>query len=73
MCSFLLYGKMTQLYMYIYPLFFFGKTLFSYRPFRVLSRVTRAVLEEGVATCCGFLAWKVPWTEEPSGLQAIGS
>ena len=32
-----------------------------------------AILEEGMATRCSFLAWKVPWTEEPSGLQAIGS
>ena len=30
-------------------------------------------LEEGMATHCSFLAWRIPWTEEPGGLQAIGS
>ena len=30
-------------------------------------------LEEGVATHSHILAWRVPWTEEPSGLQSIGS
>ena len=30
-------------------------------------------LEEGVATHCSILAWRIPWTEEPGGLQALGS
>ena len=30
-------------------------------------------LEECVATCSNVLAWKIPWTEEPSRLQSIGS
>ena len=30
-------------------------------------------LEEGMATHLGILAWRIPWTEEPSGLQATGS
>ena len=30
-------------------------------------------LEEEMATCSGVLAWKTPWTEEPSGLQSMGS
>ena len=28
-------------------------------------------LEEGMATHSGILAWKIPWTEEPGGLQSI--
>ena len=28
-------------------------------------------LEEGMATCSSILAWRIPWTEEPSGLQSI--
>jgi len=28
-------------------------------------------LEEGMATHLGILAWKIPWTEEPGGLQSI--
>ena len=30
-------------------------------------------LEEGVATHSSILAWKIPRTEEPSGLQSMGS
>ena len=30
-------------------------------------------LEEGMATYSSILAWRIPWTEEPSGLQSMGS
>ena len=30
-------------------------------------------LEEGKATHSGILAWRIPWTEEPDGLQSMGS
>ena len=30
-------------------------------------------LEEELATHFGILAWKIPWTEEPGGLQSIRS
>ena len=26
-----------------------------------------------MATCSSVLAWKIPWTEEPGGLQSMGS
>ena len=29
-------------------------------------------LEEGVATHSIILAWRIPWTEEPRGLQIMG-
>ena len=29
-------------------------------------------LEESMATHTSILAWRIPWTEEPSGLQSIG-
>ena len=29
-------------------------------------------LEEGMATQSSILAWKIPWTEEPGGLQSWG-
>ena len=29
-------------------------------------------LEEGMATHSDILAWRIPWTEEPGGLQSIG-
>ena len=28
-------------------------------------------LEEGMATHSSVLAWRIPWTEEPGGLQSI--
>ena len=30
-------------------------------------------LEEGMATHSSALAWRIPWTEEPGGLQSTGS
>ena len=30
-------------------------------------------LEEGMATHSSMLAWTVPWTQEPGGLQSMGS
>ena len=30
-------------------------------------------LEEGMATNSSILAWRIPWTEEPGGLQPIAS
>ena len=30
-------------------------------------------LEEGMATHSSIPAWKIPWTEEPGGLQSTGS
>ena len=30
-------------------------------------------LEENIAIHSSILAWGVPWTEEPGGLQSIGS
>ena len=30
-------------------------------------------LEEGLATYPSILAWRSPWTEEPGGLQSMGS
>ena len=29
-------------------------------------------LEEGMATHCSIPAWRIPWTEEPGGLQSMG-
>ena len=30
-------------------------------------------LEKGMATHSSIIAWKIPWTEEPGGLQSMGS
>ena len=29
-------------------------------------------LEEDMATHSSILAWRIPWTEEPGGLQSMG-
>ena len=29
-------------------------------------------LEEGIAIHSSILAWRIPWREEPGGLQSIG-
>ena len=31
------------------------------------------LLEEGMAALSSILAWRIPWTEEPGGLQPMGS
>jgi len=30
-------------------------------------------LEQEIATHSSILAWRIPWTEEPGGLQTTGS
>ena len=39
---------------------------------RVRSLGQEDPLEEEVATHSSILAWKIPWTEEPDGLQSMG-
>ena len=38
----------------------------------VLSLGWEDPLEEGMATHSSVLAWRIPWTEEPGGLQSMG-
>ena len=35
--------------------------------------VQKIPLEEGTVTHSGILAWRIPWPEEPGGLQSMGS
>ena len=39
----------------------------------VLSLGQEDPLEKGMAIHSSILAWRIPWTEEPSGLQSMGS
>ena len=39
----------------------------------VLSLGWEDLLEKEMATHSSTLAWEIPWTEEPSGLQSTGS
>ena len=36
------------------------------------SWVGEITLEKGMATHSSILAWRIPWTEEPGGLQSMG-
>ena len=40
---------------------------------RVQSLGREDPLEKGMATHSSGLAWRIPWTEEPGGLQSMGS
>ena len=40
---------------------------------RVQSLGQEDLLEKEMATHSNILAWKIPWTEEPGGLQSMGS
>ena len=40
---------------------------------QVLSLGGEDPLEEEMATHSSILAWRIPWTEEPGGLQFLGS
>ena len=33
----------------------------------------RRSLEKGMAVHSSLLAWRIPWTEEPGGIQSMGS
>ena len=39
---------------------------------QVSSRGREDPLEKGMATHSSVLAWRIPWTEEPGGLQSKG-
>ena len=40
---------------------------------RVLALGQKDPLEEEMPTHSSILAWEIPWTEEPGGLQFVGS
>ena len=40
---------------------------------QVLSLGQEDPLEKRMATHSSILAWEIPWTEEPGGLQSMGS
>ena len=48
------------------------KTLPAYAGDEALTSGSGRTLEKGTATHSSILAWKIPWTEEPGGLQSIG-
>ena len=49
------------------------KSLRAMQETRVQSLGQEDLLEEEIATHSSNLAWKIPWMEEPGGLQSMGS
>ena len=49
------------------------KNLSAMQEMRVRSLGLEDALEESMATHSSILAWRTPWTEEPVGLQSMGS
>ena len=39
---------------------------------KVQSQGRKGPLEKEMATHSSILAWKIPWTEEPGGIQSMG-
>ena len=48
------------------------KSLPAVRETRVQSLGWEDLLEKEMVTHSGILAWRIPWTEEPDGLQSSG-
>ena len=49
------------------------KNLPAMRETPVQSLSQKNPLDKGMATHSSILAWRIPWTEEPDGLQSMGS
>ena len=49
------------------------KHLLTMRETRVQSLGREEPLEKEITTHSSTLAWKIPWMEEPGGLQSMGS
>ena len=83
LCWFLPYSGGNQLYVYMYPLPLtppshshpaqMVENLPAVRETWVRSLGQEDPLEKGMATHSSVLAWRIPWTEEPGGLQSMGS
>ena len=49
------------------------RTLLPMRETRLQSRGREDPPEKGMATHASILAWRILWTEEPGGLQSMGT
>ena len=49
------------------------QNLLAMREIQVQSLGQEDSLETGMMTCYSILAWRILWTEEPGGLQSMGS
>ena len=62
---------------YIYVWIFLGSSVVKYPPAiqetHVQSLGQEVPLEKAMTTHSNILAWEIPWTEKPGGLQCVGS
>ena len=49
------------------------KSVLAMQETQVQSMGRKDPLEKGVATHSNIFAWRITWTEEPGGLQSLGS
>ena len=70
-CHFLL-QQVTKTYFHFHTLGFPGGSDSKESARNVGSLGREDPLEEGTATQSSILAWIIPWTEEPGGLEAMG-
>ena len=49
------------------------KNLSAMQETQIQSLAQEDPMKKEMATHSSILAWKIPWTEEPGGLQAMGS
>ena len=49
------------------------KNLSAMQETHVQSMIWEDPLEKGMTTHASILAWRIPWTEEPDGLQSVWS
>ena len=50
-----------------------GKTITSREIWQIIVLTMEEPLEEAMGTHSNILAWEIPWTEEPHGLQSMRS
>ena len=68
-----IYYIINPYYIGIFPVAQMVKNLPTMKETRVWSLSREDPLEKGMATHSSILAWRIPWTEEPGGLQSMGS
>ena len=56
-----------------FPVAHMVKNLLAMQETQVRSLGWEDPLEKGMATHSSILTWEIPWTEEPGGLQSMGS
>ena len=69
----LIYFQLSQLLNLDFPVAQTVKSLPAMQETRVRSLGWEVPLVKGIAIHSSILAWRIPWTEKPGGLQSMGS